>query len=198
MINPQQITDYGRTTAQLEEFILFAICVAGKPANRTARQVNNFLGKNDHRPFAYIRDLIKAGRLDAELKRARLGQYSRLNKAFSGVVALCPQTCTVAELEAVHGIGPKTARFYVLHSRQGTEVAVLDRHILRWMREVMGLSTPKATPTGSKYRQLEEAFIKEAKRRQRDLADLDLEIWRHYAEGPQPGSTVGAQPHNRS
>jgi len=56
-------------------------------------------------------------------------------------------TCSVSDLEKIRGIGPKTARMFVLCARPNQKLAVLDTHILSFMREELGINTPKILQT---------------------------------------------------
>ena len=89
------------------------------------------------------------------------------------------KTCTIDELEAIKGIGPKTARCFLIHSRPNQQLAGLDRHILRFLRD-QGYNVPKHTPTGKKYKQVEQLFIQEAQKAGKDIATFDLELWNKY------------------
>ena len=111
-----------------------------------------------------------------------MGQYTRIVNAFREVAKLPSlTTITVSELEMVRGIGPKTARFFVLHSRPNQQIAVLDTHILAWMRS-NGVNAPKATPTLKRYLVLEDYFLREAWSRGMSPADLDLAIWKEKSQ----------------
>ena len=46
MINPYQITNYDRSSSELEEFLLFCIVVAGKTAYIQAQKLEDFLLKH--------------------------------------------------------------------------------------------------------------------------------------------------------
>jgi thermostable 8-oxoguanine DNA glycosylase len=83
----------------------------------------------------------------------------------------------VEELEKIPGLGLKTSRFFLLHSRKDQQVAVLDTHILRWMRS-RGWKAPKATPPLKKYKELEVAFLMECVWSGMTPATLDLFIWK--------------------
>lgn len=183
MIDPTAVTNYNRTDAELEELMLFSIAVAGKTAQIVSKQLQSLLdavpGKS---PFDKIKKLVKAGKLLSALKKSRLGKYGILVKAYTQITDFDLRTCTADELETVHGIGPKTARFFLLHSRPGIQVAALDTHILKFMK-ALGYDAPDNTPTGKKYKVLEAAFIEEAKKRGRSIAELDLAIWNHYSKG---------------
>jgi thermostable 8-oxoguanine DNA glycosylase len=109
---------------------------------------------------------------------AKVGNYGKVFKAFHEVAFanLDLRTCSPAELEAIHGIGPKTARFFIIWTRQDARVAALDVHILRWMRN-LGYDAPRQTPSGKRYAVLEAAFLAEADRRGLSPQALDAQIW---------------------
>jgi thermostable 8-oxoguanine DNA glycosylase len=184
MIDPQNITDYNRTDAELEELLLFAAAVTGKTAVVIAKQLNDFLqyGPGGASPFEKVRWMVKNGRLDFYLRNSRIGQYVRLNKAYKQIVKLNPRACTVDELEQVHGIGPKTARFFILHSRPNQRIAALDTHMIHYLRE-KGYTKLMNTPSSrSKYVELEAIFIAEADKAGKSVADFDLSIWNKYSK----------------
>lgn len=180
MINPRQITNFQRTEAELQEFLLFCVCVAGKSSEQQAVKLDKFLTcPEDAHPFQYICDLNFCGLLRIELENVKMGQYTRIGKAFTAIANanLDLRTCSLKDLEAIPGVGPKTARFFMLHSREGQEVAVLDTHILSWMR-ARGWKAPKATPSQPLYGKLEVAFLMECVWSGQSPATLDLAIWK--------------------
>jgi hypothetical protein len=190
MITPTNITNYNRTQAELEEFLMFAILVAGKTAKTQAEKLNLFLrpskviGVN---PFKWLRYLIDLDGKDCILmecmKHYKLGQYNRLEKAFRGILQFEGKldSVTIEELESVDGIGSKTARFFILHSRPNQKVAVLDTHILKFLSE-KGYNVPKVTPSKKKYGKVEEYFLAECEKAGKNVADMDLEIWKTYSK----------------
>jgi thermostable 8-oxoguanine DNA glycosylase len=183
MINPNEITNYNRTQDELEEFLLFCVMVAGKGAKQTAMKLDEFLSHRDGKsPLGFVEDLINEGSLDYMMRLFKLGQYGRLASAFAGIVKFKDRLKEVSanELESVSGIGPKTARFFLLHSRENIQHAVLDTHILKWLRS-HGENAPKSTPSGEKYLQLEQRFLNLAKDYQMSIADLDLAVWKQYS-----------------
>jgi len=190
MITPNNITNYYRNQAELEEFLLFAIIVAGKTAKTQADKLNQFLTSAkvcDISPFDWIEKLIcrsqDCGLMDC-MKHYKLGQYNRLDKAFKGILQFKGNldSVTLEELESVDGIGCKTSRFFILHSRPNQNLAVLDTHILKFLGS-KGHKVPKATPSNKKqYRKLEEDFLFECELVGKTAADLDLEIWKSYAK----------------
>jgi thermostable 8-oxoguanine DNA glycosylase len=203
MIDPTDVTKYDRTNAELEEFFLFCVVVAGKTAMVQARLLENFLQSLPHpdaSPFERIfSQAIRGQGLMGTLKASRLGQFNRLHKCFLEAIAtfstdpllssicggsMCGRTlrdCTVEDLEGITGIGPKTARFFLLHTRENEKIAALDTHILHYMRD-QGIDTPKGTPSkGAKYRALELKFVELAEASGMSVADFDLKIWRQYS-----------------
>jgi hypothetical protein len=193
MITPTNITNYNRTQAELEEFLLFAILVAGKTAKTQAEKLNLFL--QDHpvkngtlnerkdSPFDFIERLINLNMLKLWMMDCKLGQYNRLDKAIRGILQFKGKldSVTLDELESVDGIGSKTARFFVLHSRPDQKIAVLDTHILKFLSE-KGYKVPKATPSKKKYGKIEEYFLAECDKAGKNVADMDLEIWKTYSK----------------
>jgi thermostable 8-oxoguanine DNA glycosylase len=187
MITPATITKYDRTEEELEEFLMFAILVAGKSAEQQARKLDEFLKRCMYpqigKPFAHIEFLDKRGWLEIHMKEFKLGQYQRIGKAFRGILKFKGKlkTVTVQDLESIPGIGSKTARFFVLHSRLNQQYAVLDTHILKWMGS-LGHNVPKSTPTKKTYAILEKIFLCIAEARKMTPADLDLTIWKEYSK----------------
>lgn len=185
MIDPFNVTNYNRTTAELQEFWLFCLCVAGKTASTQAKLLDGFLKASrldEDTPFQVIQSLVDDDDLLPMVQLSRLGQFNKLAKAFEQSLTLDLKTCTVEQLEAIHGCGPKTARFFLLHSRKGARVAALDTHILKHLN-AHGIKAPATTPSSKKeYRRLEAEFLKLADAAKMDSADYDLMIWKHYTK----------------
>ena len=186
-INPKKITDFNRTKAELELFAIFAVCVAGKGSQQTADKVNHHFREiqtptEQLTPFEGVRAMKDLKLLSAWLQMTKLGQYTRIYNALLGLIKLDLKTCTVEDLESVHGIGPKTARFIIMHSRPNQRLATLDTHILRWMRD-QGIDTPKATPQSQKlYKELEQKFLTLCDKCAILPSQLDLKIWKQYSK----------------
>jgi hypothetical protein len=184
-IDPAKITNFRRDQDELEAFALFAIAVAGKKANQTAEKIYTLLGwaKSNETPFGFLSRLKRDEHLEICLRHLKIGQYNRISNAYSGILNLDLSSCTFDDLIRVRGIGPKTANFFLLHSREGYSGVVLDTHILRWMREVHGVDTPKSTPQGKsyqKYASLAEQLIRTSYP-DKSLADADLIIWKELS-----------------
>jgi thermostable 8-oxoguanine DNA glycosylase len=111
-----------------------------------------------------------------------MGQYTRIARAMNEVVHKIkdPLNTTVAELETVKGIGPKTARMIMLYYKPETACVPLDTHVLKWLR-AQGYKAPVTTPSGKHYLELEQVFIAEAKKRRMSAKDLDTQVWKKYA-----------------
>ena len=177
MIEPTQVTNYNRTDDELQTFWIYSIVVAGKPSDWASRVVTKFLKNRKHMtPFEHIASMGHG--LRNTLVANRVGQYNRITLALEQSLDLDLRTCTVKDLESIYGVGAKTARFFLLHTRKDVECAVLDTHILSWMR-TFGINTPKATPSGKKYADLEEMalHLMKAEFPGMSIADADLLIW---------------------
>ena len=181
MIDPTKPTNYNRTQSELEEFLLFCVVVAGKSSFQQARKLDEFLSLEEFgSPFEKVFGMFCKGTLESNLKKVRMGQYGRIGYIFGVLCSLRISDITLGVLEGLKGIGPKTARFYFLHSFPDMDIAVLDVHILSWLREC-GYAAPKSTPNSKKYLELEQVFLSEAKKRGMSAAELDIQIWNDRA-----------------
>lgn len=162
--------------SELEARLLYAIIVAGKSA-RFTEGVMQRLGLWCPAPFDTVRSWKRRALLRSKLCEARSGNYGKIERAFREIVisGIDLRTCTPEELEKVHGIGPKTSRFFILWTRPNERYAALDVHVLRWLRG-LGHPAPRSTPNGRKYRELEKIFLSEADKRGLSAGVLDSQI----------------------
>lgn len=176
-----------------EAFLIFCISVAGKQSVPTQNRVEKFLrvccgkhGRPDTSPFSHIGDLLRTkGALLRELKRLKFGQYTKLVKAFTELAEsdIDLKRCSPDELEWIHGVGPKTSRYFILRTRPNAKVAALDTHVLRWLRDIGHEKIPKSTPqSGRAYSRIESLFLEEARKRRTTPAKLDGAIWESYSQ----------------
>ncbi|MBR9700547.1 hypothetical protein GOV11_01640 [Candidatus Woesearchaeota archaeon] len=186
MIDPREITDFSRTSEELEELWIFCVCVPGKNAMTTARGVDSMLNDpflptevKKRTPLQRIAFLIVLDRLKDALKRNGLGQYNRIERVLSETISrgYDLKTVSVSELESLPGVGPKTSRFFIVHSRPNQKYAILDTHLLKFLKD-NGIEVPKSL-SAKKYLELEQEFIRLAG--DEDIAELDLKIWRQYS-----------------
>jgi hypothetical protein len=100
--------------------------------------------------------------------------------------ALDLKTCSVSDLDALPQFGPKSARFFVLHTRPNVAYASLDTHILKWLGS-LGFAVPKQTPQNTKrYDALEQIYLAICKLVGATSADLDINVWMRYSQGAKP------------
>lgn len=185
MIDANNITKFDRTDDELLEFWLFALFVRGKNADVQARklhQMGQILGKWS------ILNYMSDETIETVLRQVKAGQYGTLVPAISQTMERLyddPQflrTAKTWELESITGVGPKTSRFFILHSRPKARLAVLDTHILNYLNERGGHRVPRTTPTGKRYADLEDKFLLYADFEGVDPAAFDLAIWRASRE----------------
>lgn len=190
MVNPKKITNFRLGKAGLEEVLLFWVTAAGKNALTSARCLNNLLNswrpraakvKRNPTPFEIVRYISQAGNLPMELKNNGIGCYNHKSKTFLSLAwsYMDLRTCTLEQLEAIPGIGPKTARCFLIHSRPNQPYAGLDTHVLKFLRD-KGHDAPKSTPTGRKYRKLETIFLEYVLKSGKTVAEFDLDVWLKY------------------
>ena len=188
MIDPDIITQYNLNEKELQEHILFWVCAAGKNGRTAAKCCDKFLnliGANEiYLPFTVIQGLPREI-LPGLLKNCGIGCYNSKARTMWELAhsKLNLKTCTAEDLEEIYGIGMKTSRCFILHSRENARYAGLDTHILKFLRK-LGYDAPKSTPTGKKYLKLESIFLKYADKLGKKPADLDLEIWNKYSVKP--------------
>lgn len=179
VIDPCNVTNYNRTDRELQVFWIFCMAVAGKNADTAAMKIAAMFSRvlqDTTTPFAYMRQNKHAIR--NMLVAHRVGQYHRLTRAIEESLALDLRTCSLADLLGVYGVGPKTARFFLLHTRPDCDYVVLDTHVMKWL----GCRLPEFTrrrPSASNYDEIERialpilrAFFPGV-----TMADIDLTIW---------------------
>ena len=197
MIDPENITDYNLSLEQLEEHILFWVCAAGKNGRTAARCLEVFLTMityNGMTPFEAIKNRClfdneyssdpDVKNMTELMQMAGIGCYTHKRRTFSELAwsKLNLKTCTVEDLEQIYGIGMKTARCFIIHSRYGARHAGLDTHLLKYLKAQGVEDVPKATPSSKKqYLRLEKEFLRLADDFGKTPSVLDLEVWNKYS-----------------
>ena len=194
MIDPYKITNYNRNQYELEEFLLFCIVVAGKTAYIQAQKLNDFLVSVNTRlcmpeyinPFQSLKSAEQHGILMEEIQKAKLGQYKKIYAGFKYISEhnLDLRKTTTEQLELVPGVGMKSSRFFLLHSDETYKdnIAILDTHILKFIKENIDNRAPRSTPTiRVTYKYWEDVFLYWCELNNKSVADFDLEVWKSYA-----------------
>lgn len=186
MVDPHNITKFDRSTEELEELILFCLAVAGKKATTTSNCLSKFLKmyKADPSPFSYIKKnwiSLSNDSIICDLRSCGFGQQKKLMKGFWQVCrsGIDLKHCSISDLENIHGVGQKTSRFFLLHTRPNQRVAVIDTHINKFL---LAQNLIKAKDS---YETKEAAFLEVSDKMNVPPEVLDLEVWRHY-EGNEP------------
>ncbi len=184
MVDPVNCTNFSRDQYSLEEYAIFTILVANKPALRTAAMLDKLLKSLSGRlPFDKLRS-FGVTETQELLKQWRFGCYTMKGKGLHQLVnkGLDLKTCLVEDLEEICGISKKTSRFFLLHSRDDQYCIPLDTHILKFLRDSGIKDVPVATPSSrKKYSELEAHALRFAKERNMTPAQFDLSVWRHYS-----------------
>jgi thermostable 8-oxoguanine DNA glycosylase len=178
MINPTQITNFERTDRELQLFWIFCILVAGKNSDVAARKVGSlFKNLGDQTPFEYLNENKHA--IHNLLVANRVGQYNRIESALTQSLELDLRSATLEDLMKIKGVGPKTARFFLLHSRHDCEHVILDVHILRYLRTRWQMDVPINTPPPVEYNRIEKlaANLIKSDFPNLSMAEADLLIW---------------------
>ena len=182
-IDPKNITDFNRSTDELQAFWLFCMFVAGKNSDWASRCLKKLVDTADKGTFEgifkHFKSIGEVGVHNA-LVANKVGQYTRLTKGIMQSLDLDLRTCSLEDLLKIHGVGNKTARFFLLHTRRNGDYAVLDTHILAWMRDHGVENAPKSTPTNLKvYEELQNRYRMLSRLHYPHLsnAQIDLLIW---------------------
>lgn len=193
-IDPYNITNFNRTEEELQLFLLFCIVVAGKTAYIQAEKLEQFLGSVNERlmmpenvkPFQTLISADHHGILMQEIQEAKLGQYKKIYSAFKYISEnkLDLTRMTPELLELIPGVGMKSSRFFLLHSDINWQkyIAILDTHILKFIKENIDNRAPKSTPTIKvTYKYWEDVFLHWCEQNNKNVADFDLEVWKSFA-----------------
>ena len=195
MIDPKKVTDYNRNEWQLQEWLLYCVCVAGKKSEIESPKVRRFcldprFGFN-LKPFDLIRKLLGVSSVEEDglmqhLKKYKIAPYKQRYNSFVDAVRLLPDNLsevTIDDLQEVRGISTKTSRFFLTHSREDFDEPVLDAHILRFLKEE-GYRVPTSTPQNpTEYARVANIFRRIANYEGKSVTDLDLEVWTQYSYG---------------
>ncbi len=183
-----------------DAFFIFALLVAGRGARGMVPKLEALLAHRTRwptpreleRPGRMVRRWWKAGLIDGMLRGVGTGQYGRIGGALGWWAAtgldVASGGLTVEELERVPGVGPKSSRFFMLYRRPRVRVAVLDRHILHFLRDCGVRGVPVGTPgKGATYDRLEGEVLRRADALGVGPDVMDDWIWRHFSRGDDVG-----------
>ena len=193
MIDPKKVTNYNRTKSELQEFLLFCVCVAGKKSTIEAPKLDRFLNALKKRfkseePFALIKSAKEDGSLWDEMQEHRIAPYGQRYNSFVDVISKLDaynlEESTLDQLQSIRGISTKTSRFFLTHSVEKFDDPVLDTHILKFLTDFGYKDVPKSTPQNPKvYERFSKLFRSIARFEGKSVADFDLEIWTKYSYG---------------
>lgn len=202
----------GRNVSQLIEFLMWTTCVAGKNSATITPRFNDLIEDQreynikrdifEHPAMTVIRS--HGNRIRSLLKRFGIGQYTKLIQ--------CWQTIHNGSVEAeyensklnheikiksgkflekaprdyflkIPGIGLKTASFFILNTRAWEEIAVLDVHILKHLKQKFPrYDIPQQTPQNKDvYLELEAMFLGLACQANMSAREYDLMLWKELS-----------------
>lgn len=191
MVKPENVPFYNLNDYELQEFLVFCVLVAQKSAYYIAKSqvfLMDLLSPKTDTPtpqFSIIGETSLENLIIA-MKRSGIGCYNAKSRALKELAGsgLDLRTCSIEDLERIKGIGPKTSRFFVLHTRRDAKCAILDVHILRHMRNYGHTFVPLSTPQNRKtYARLEKLFIQMVPSGM-TIAEYDAMLWTKYRVNP--------------
>ena len=195
MIDPLKITNFNRAERELQEFLIFCICAAGKNSDVQSKKVEEFLKliENDicFRTDNYFNWIDHNGVITSYyLHKVKMGQYFRICKTLfalakesRGVHNAWVEKCNREDLLSVTCIGYKTASMFLLHSRPRQKLIVLDTHLSKWL-QCKGIKDAKVGLSPIKYKDVEKRAIPVIRKHfpKIGLAKADLKIWKEVSK----------------
>jgi thermostable 8-oxoguanine DNA glycosylase len=179
-IDYNNITNYQRNVNELLGFLMWCTVTPGKRSDVITPKFNSMFVEQT--PTELIRKHGKTIR--SQLEKAGVGQYDRIGKCWKQIATqLKPfgklRHITREELVSIDGIGPKTASFFITHTRPWSETAVLDVHVLKWLSKVFTkYPIPEQTPQDlEEYKRIEYMFLGICAARNHSPAEMDTHIW---------------------
>jgi thermostable 8-oxoguanine DNA glycosylase len=164
--------------------LMYSAVVAGKSAQFATRVMNELDSRRGNIP---ISDFVEIYDIEVLCRDLKTGNYNKMSKCWKGIIdwfndhpGIDWKSVTPEDLETIHGIGPKTSRFFLMWVDPDIECAALDTHILKWLN-AKGHDVPRSTPSKKKYVAIEKIFLKEAAERDLKPVELDWQIWDAYA-----------------
>lgn len=189
LIDPKNITKYNLSDDELEERILWWVLAAGKNGRTAAKCLDKLLKviKATKTPFMdiIICDFYEKSLIEI-MKACGIGCYTSKYRTLMELVwsNLNLRACIAEDLEKIHGIGMKTSRCFIIHSRKDARYAGLDTHMLKNLKALGIPNVPKSTPSSKKeYLRLEQEVLKQADKASMTAADYDLMVWNKYSVG---------------
>ena len=180
-VNSAKITNYNASKGELQALIIFWILAAGKTASSAERILSQLVPFKNF-PFEQLKKYSEK-KLAEKLKSLGCGCYNNKAKSIYQISRsdFDLLNCSISDLEKIYGIGRKTSRGFVLHTRRKAQCAVLDTHILRFLRDQNAPDVPKSTPSSKvEYERLEKYFLSICRKKGKTPAKLDLEVWNFY------------------
>ncbi len=180
--------------SECERFLIHALLVAGKTATFGTTKTDLLLKEclANESPFEFIRRMNEQNKLNALLREVKTGNYTKMENAFADIAksTIDVANCTYADLRSIHGIGPKTARYFLMYSRPDSNSefsVVLDRHTLHWLRDC-GYKAPELTPQDEEeYLFWAKAFAREARKVKMSIREADTFAWNRYSKNEDKG-----------
>ena len=201
-IQPDKISNFNLTNDELEYNLLFWVAAAGKNGVTAAKTLGKFfeLLRQDYplvktnSPFVLLL-AVHSPFIAPTMKKAGIGCSTAKSDTFLSLACagLDLRTCSVDDLIKIKGIGLKTAKGFLAHTRPGQRFAVIDTHVLKFLRHRGINNVPKTTPgkKSKRYGELEKEFLKICDEWGIEPYDLDLQVWNHYRVTPDVPFTKG-------
>lgn len=181
IITDENLINYQRTDEELQLFLLYCGFSVGKSRRHAQTSLAALLDMGKGKlPFDRLRWLVTNDRLSQAVVDCRIGGMTRITGFLQDCASrhLDLRDGAVESYLDLHGIGLTKSRFFMLCTREGARYAVLDRHILQYLRDSGCPDVPKDPPKGLKaYVRLEAFFAMLADKAGESCAVHNLQNW---------------------
>lgn len=172
-INPYDVLNKHHESIFYKEcFLLFTVAVAGKTASIMADKINSVVDNiiDNTQPTSLFNIIQKKyystnkmHKLEEILKENKTGKYNTILSFITDFIKnnIDIEKCSITELEKLKGIGKKSSRFFALYCRKdiSDNIAVLDTHVLKFLKQHGVKNVPKTTPNNKLYESLEQDYL---------------------------------------
>jgi len=171
MINTSCPTNTQRNTQELFEFFIYSLFLKEGKEEQANKKASTFISTLPHRDLIYAANFSSSElrkQITEALKKAKTGNYTLYTNAIAFLALKLAEdslyfnsnflmNASLEDLLQIPGMNDLSARFFLIHTRENQEHAILDKKVFQWLS--LFQTTPKRTPKGSQYILWEKKYL---------------------------------------